>query len=231
MLSKTDLGVHFDSIILSAAATDLENALKNQGFSPLVGIDEAGRGPLAGPVVASACSISEKFLLSYSTYLKDSKKCTAREREELYLILTQSPEVLFSVSIVSHEVVDQVNILQATMQAMTDAVLQLPITPKAILVDGNRVPLKLQKSYYAHPVVKGDQFVPSISAASIIAKVTRDRIVDAYDEMWPHFQFKRHKGYGTELHRLLLQQYGPLPVHRKTFEPIKSQLTASLLLS
>ncbi len=211
----------FRSLVSSTSSENLEKILIDNDYFPIIGVDEAGRGPLAGPVVACACILPLDCILPGLT---DSKKCSPKKRDELYEALIHLPGVEYALSIVSHDEIDRVNILQATMNAMSEAILKLSQKTKCILIDGNKLPNNIPESIPSHAVVKGDMFISSISAASIIAKVTRDRIVDLYDETWPHFEFRRHKGYGTELHVQLLEKYGPLPIHRKTFQPVKGMI-------
>lgn len=183
------------------------------------GIDEAGRGPLAGPVVAAAVIIPdhEEPLAG----LADSKQLTAAEREELYVEIVQ--RYAYGIGIVPHDVIDQLNILQATFQAMREAVEKLNVTPQLCLVDGNKLIPKLGIKQKA--IVKGDAKIPAISAASIIAKVTRDRMMYTYDMLYPEYKFAEHKGYGTAEHIALLEKLGPSPIHRKSFKLKGDQLT------
>ncbi|EKX45680.1 hypothetical protein GUITHDRAFT_48118, partial [Guillardia theta CCMP2712] len=189
----------------------------------VAGVDEAGRGPLAGPVVAAAVILpaeEEEMLRG----IKDSKKMTEEEREACYETLTQSKKVTIGVSVIEHEVIDEINILQATMLGMSSAVKQLEEPPDFVLVDGNRCPSDLSAPSQA--IVKGDSKCMAIAAASIIAKVTRDRIMKEHHERWPVYDFAQHKGYGTSRHVAAISKHGPCPIHRKTFEPIKSLLAA-----
>lgn len=183
----------------------------------IAGVDEAGRGPLAGPVTACACILPPDFSHLYA--LKDSKQLTAKEREYLYQVLTTDPNVFYAVHSVSEEIIDSINILQATLLAMKQAVESLPVTPDLVLVDGRQIP---SISCPAQAIVRGDALHPCISAASIIAKVTRDHYVAEYDSKWPTWRFSVHKGYGTKYHLQMIRQHGILPIHRKSFEPIKS---------
>lgn len=182
----------------------------------IVGVDEAGRGPLVGPVVASACFLPDNFPINQ---VKDSKQLTEKQRERLYTLLTTFPGVVYAVEIVSEQVIDEINILQATLLAMTRAVESIACIPSRVLVDGNVLPAL---SYPAQAIVSGDSLCPCISAASILAKVTRDAIVRDYDALWPEWQFSKHKGYGTKHHLSMIKKHGILPVHRRSFEPIKS---------
>ena len=192
-----------------------ENRLKREGFSLIAGVDEAGRGPLAGPVVAAACILPPKVFFEH---LNDSKKLTPEMREELYAKITMHPDVHFGVGVIDEETIDRVNILQATFLAMGKAVHELKIIPDYLLVDGNRAP-KFERP--ALTIVKGDGHSVSIAAASVIAKVTRDRMMVEFDKKWPEYGFKRHKGYGTEEHFEAIEKFGPCPIHRKSFTRIK----------
>ena len=196
-----------------------EREARAQGFSFIAGVDEAGRGPLAGPVVAAACIIPEGlFFLG----IDDSKKLTARERERLFSEITTSLDVKFSVGIISHEDIDRVNIYQATILAMLQAIAGLEIEPDYLLVDGMALP---HPTIPSQKIIKGDALSQSIAAASVIAKVTRDRMMDEFDRQWPQYGFKKHKGYGTAKHREAIVSHGPCPIHRLTFEPVKSFLS------
>lgn len=193
----------------------LERQLKKHGIRRFAGVDEVGRGPLAGPVVACACVIPDGVCF---TGLKDSKLLSQKTLDRLYHELIGCPGIDYSVAIVGHEVIDRINILQASLQAMRQAVEGLKVPPEMVVVDGNRVPAALSMPCLA--VVKGDSHCPSVSAASVIAKFLRDQIMQEYDKKWPEYGFASHKGYGTSLHFEKLQQYGPCPIHRKTFSPI-----------
>ena len=194
-----------------------EHIARKKGIDFIAGVDEAGRGPLAGPVVAAACILPSHF--PYFDDLKDSKQLSANERERLYALLTSYPDVTYSIQSVSERVIDRINILQATLLAMKKAVMKLGRVPSLVLVDGNHLPAL---PYTSESVIKGDITCPSISAASILAKVTRDALVSQYDKRWPNWRFSEHKGYGTRYHLEMIQKYGVLPVHRKSFDPIKT---------
>ncbi len=180
----------------------------------IAGVDEAGRGPLAGPVIAAAVILDPKRPISG---LADSKKITEKKRELLFSLI-QEQALAWAVGRAEVHEIDKVNILQATLLAMQRAVAALSITPTHIQVDGNCLP-KLPCS--AEAIIKGDQTVPVISAASIIAKVTRDREMLQWHEKYPQYDFAAHKGYGTELHLRLLLEHGPSPIHRGSFEPVR----------
>jgi ribonuclease HII len=195
-----------------------DRRVRKKGYSKIAGVDEAGRGPLAGPVVAASCIIKEEMFFEG---VNDSKLLTPEKRDSLFDTLSNHPTVLYGIGIVDVETIDEINILQATLLAMKKALAQLPESPDYILVDGN-VALTF-KSIPVQTQVKGDQSSQSVAAASILAKVTRDRIMREYHSKYPHFRFDKHKGYATSEHLELLSKYGPISgLHRKTFEPIKS---------
>ena len=188
-----------------------ERALWRQGIERVAGIDEAGRGPLAGPVVVAAVILTKRFKLRE---LDDSKKLNAQKREALYAQLSTTVE--WSVSIFAHDAVDRLNILRATHEAMKEAFSKLPSAAHA-LIDGLPVP------NFPAPqtaLVGGDGLSFSIAAASVIAKVTRDRIMEEMDAMYPEYGFRQHKGYATPKHLGKLREHGPCPIHRKSFEPV-----------
>lgn len=196
--------------------TELESVARAKGYQSIAGVDEAGRGPLAGPVVAAACTIPEK---TYFPGINDSKLLNAEERKELFKQLTSKKGVHYGIGIVDHSVIDQINILQATLQAMRDAVHQLPAMPDCLLVDGIHVFLD---TIYSEAIVKGDSLSQMIAAASIIAKETRDKIMIDYHKRYPKYGFDEHKGYATVKHREALAKYGPCPIHRVTFNSVAS---------
>lgn len=183
----------------------------------VAGVDEAGRGPLAGPVVAAAVILDDRAPIKG---LADSKKLSARQRERLYDEI-RAKALCCSVAQASVEEIDRLNILHATMLAMQRAVQGLRLKPAKVLVDGNRLP---PLDVLAEAVVSGDALVPAISAASILAKVTRDRLLDELHQSHPEYGFDRHKGYGTALHLKALQAHGPLPEHRRSFAPVARAL-------
>ena len=207
-------------LIASKHGSALEAALRKRGYSKVAGIDEAGRGPLAGPVVACAVIIPLGMRLPKLT---DSKLLSDRDLSSLYDRLTTSKEVVYGVAVVDHQEIDRINILQASLKAMYQAVEQLTSQPQAAIIDGTFVPETLSMPCFA--VVKGDRLCRSVSAASVIAKVTRDRIMLEYDAQWPEYGFALHKGYGTELHLERLRKYGPCPIHRRSFGPV-AEITA-----
>lgn len=186
----------------------------------IAGVDEAGRGPLAGPVVAAAVILDDREPISG---LADSKKLTARQRERLYDQI-RAKALCCSVALASVEEIDRLNILQATLLAMQRAVHGLRLKPTKVLVDGNRLPAL---DVLAEAIVSGDALVPSISAASILAKVTRDRLLDELHLQHPAYGFDRHKGYGTAQHLQALRTHGALPEHRRSFSPVARTLAAT----
>ena len=188
----------------------LEEAAKAQGFERVAGIDEAGRGPLAGPVVAAACFFKEDL---FFPGINDSKLLSPKKREQLFCALTSHPSVLYGVGVVSHIVIDEINILQATHRAMHEAVEKLPEEPDFLLVDG----LQLKHPIPSQKVIKGDRLSQSIMAAAIIAKETRDQLMHEMHKKYPEYGFDSHKGYGTQKHREALQRYGLSSIHRKSF--------------
>jgi ribonuclease HII len=181
------------------------------------GVDEAGRGPLMGPVVAAAVILDD---LKPIKGLADSKKLTALQRDKLYDEI-RAKALCCSIAMATVEEIDELNILQATMLAMKRAVEGLRLKPHKALVDGNRLPAL---SMLAEAIVKGDALVPAISAASILAKVTRDRWCAEYDLQYPQYGFAGHKGYGTAAHLLALREHGACPQHRKSFAPVAAVL-------
>lgn len=189
---------------------------------PIAGVDEAGRGPLAGPVVAAAVILDPAYTIDG---LADSKKLSAMRREQLAAEIRQHA-VAWSVAWADRAEIDAVNILAATMLAMRRAILGLPVAPVAVQVDGNRLPnLKFgATSIRGDAIIGGDDKVAAISAASIIAKTTRDRIMLDIDFLFPAYEFARHKGYGTEVHRQRLRQHGPCEHHRRSFAPVRVAL-------
>jgi len=179
----------------------------------VAGVDEAGRGPLAGPVVAAAVILDERQAIQG---LADSKKLTARRREVLFDEI-RAKALCCSIAEASVHEIDELNILQATLLAMRRAVMGLRLPPKLVLVDGNRLPVL---DVRCEAIVKGDDKVPAISAASILAKVSRDRWCLEYHQQFPQYGFDQHKGYGTADHLAALRLHGPCPQHRRSFKPV-----------
>lgn len=187
-----------------------EKIAREDGYQLIAGVDEAGRGPLAGPVVAAAVIFPPDY---GNTEINDSKKLSAAKREKLYGVI-EKDALSVGVKVVDADVIDDFNILQASLQAMREAVLELSSSPDFILVDGlHRIPIITPQK----PLVKGDSLSVSIAAASIIAKVTRDRIMEIYHRQFPQYNFLKNKGYGTKEHLNAIRQYGICKIHRKSF--------------
>ena len=180
------------------------------GIKLICGVDEAGRGPLAGPVCAAAVILPPHVDIPG---LNDSKKLTDKRRRELFPIIKEQA-IAYGIGLASHEEIDRINILQATYLAMERALAQLEVEPELALIDGNRAK---DFGLPVETVVKGDSLSASIAAASILAKVTRDRLMLELDEKYPQYEFKKHKGYGTALHMDLIRKYGPCDCHRPSF--------------
>ncbi len=183
---------------------------KYADYTAICGIDEAGRGPLAGPVVAGAVILPKDCSI---LYLNDSKQVSTSRREELFDEI-QEKAVACAVGIVSPQRIDEINILQATYEAMHQAVEELKVIPDLLLVDAVTIPTMPMKQV---GIIKGDAKSVSIAAASILAKVTRDRMMVEYDALYPEYGFAKHKGYGSKVHIEAIQEYGPCPIHRRTF--------------
>ena len=183
-------------------------------FSRIAGVDEVGRGCLAGPVVAAAVILDPNRPIKG---LRDSKKLSAKKRDELAQEIKEKA-LAWSVAAMGPEVIDKINILQATLEAMKAAVEKLPVEPDFVQVDGNKLP---KWKWLSEAVVKGDDKVEWISAASIIAKTTRDAYMCKIAELYPQYGFEHHVGYGTAEHIKALKAYGPTPIHRKTFAPVR----------
>lgn len=189
---------------------EIENNLYNQGYKYICGVDEAGRGPLCGPVVAAAVILPKDICIEG---VNDSKKLSEKKREKLYDdIMTRALAVGVGISDV--DVIEKVNILNATKLAMIQAINNLQITPDYVIVDGNQ---KIDITISLDTVIKGDSKSESIACASIIAKVTRDRMLLKYDKAYPEYGFSKHKGYGTKLHIEAIKKYGITPIHRPSF--------------
>lgn len=189
---------------------ELEESYYGPGVQTLCGVDEAGRGPLAGPVCAAAVILPRGLEIPG---LDDSKKLTDRRRRELYEVIIKEAAA-YGIALVDERTIDEINILQATFRAMGEAVSKLEIRPDLALVDGNREPALPMT---VRTVVGGDGKCASIAAASILAKVTRDRLMEELDRQYPQYGFALHKGYGTRRHFAALQDYGPCPIHRMSF--------------
>lgn len=187
-----------------------ENAARSEGFSAVCGIDEAGRGPLAGPVFAAAVILPENCSIEG---INDSKKLTPKKREILFDEI-RAGALSYGIGFATEQEIDSINILQATFLAMKRAFDAMNIRADLALVDGNRMP---NLGVETRTIVRGDALSASIAAASILAKVSRDRLLCEIDRIYPQYGFAKHKGYGTAYHVEMLQKYGPCPVHRKTF--------------
>src|SRR2546427_2064751 len=197
-----------------------ERKLRATGVGRIAGIDEAGRGALAGPVVAAAVVLPEKFR---HRRLNDSKQLAPELREEIYSDLVSNPEVRWMVGAVDSVEIDRINILRASHRAMRLAITALIDPPEHVLIDGLPVvPFPFPQT----AVVDGDCISLSIAAASVIAKVTRDRMMRDFCARFPQYSFSQHKGYGTELHLVKLHEFGPCPIHRRSFEPVAQPLLA-----
>ena len=197
-----------------------EKKLRAVGVIRIAGIDEAGRGALAGPVVAAAVILPEKFR---HRKLNDSKQLAPDLREEIYVELTSDAEVIWSVGVIDSIEIDRINILRATHKAMHVALETLDAAPEHVLIDGLPVfPFPLPQT----AIIDGDCYSLTIAAASVIAKVTRDRMMRDFCARFPEYCFSQHKGYGTELHLTKLHQHGPCPIHRRSFEPVAQPLLA-----
>ena len=191
-----------------------ETALLALGISPVAGVDEAGRGPLAGPLIAAAAILPSDFS---HPLLTDSKRLAEKQREAIFEELVQRQDVFIGIGEASSIEIDEINILRATHQAMREAVMNLPMRPAHALIDGLPVnPFPFPQT----AVIKGDALCLSIAAASVIAKVTRDRHMQKAETLYPRYGFAKHKGYGTKQHLQALQNLGPCAIHRKTFKPV-----------
>lgn len=191
-----------------------EDQLYSEGVPSIAGVDEVGRGCLAGPVVAASIILPRDCKIEG---INDSKKLSAKKRDELYDLILDSA-VAYGIGIISSSEIDKINILQASLKAMKSSVESLMVKPQYLLIDGNQaidtnIPQKI--------IIKGDMRSISVSSASIIAKVTRDRMMSEFEKKYPNFKFSIHKGYGTRLHLEELKKYGPTPIHRMTFAKVK----------
>jgi ribonuclease HII len=199
-----------------------EKHARQEGYNLIAGVDEAGRGPLAGPVVAAAVI----FPPGYSNnQINDSKQLSARKREKLYDVITKDA-VAVGVGVTDTDTIDRINILQASLMAMREAVLELFSPPDFILIDGLH---KISLNTPQMSIIKGDTLSISIAAASIIAKVSRDRIMEIYHRQFPRYNFLHNKGYGTREHRLAIKEFGLCKIHRKSFHLKNSECNQTLL--
>ena len=199
----------------------IERTLQSEGYRHVAGVDEAGRGPLAGPVVAAAVILPPDCVIPGVT---DSKQLTPKQREDLFAKI-QGISIAVEIGCIDNTVIDRVNILQATLLAMRDAVEQLSPPPDYVLVDGTHLPVIAAPS---RAIPKGDSLSQTIAAASIIAKVTRDRLMVEFDDIYPEYGFRQHKGYGTVQHRQAIARHGACPIHRRSFKPISDMYTNSV---
>lgn len=193
-----------------------ERAARERGCQVIAGLDEAGRGCLAGPVVAAACVIPEGVLIAGAN---DSKQLTAQQREELFEALSNHPDIVLGVGVVYPDEIDRINIFQSSIKAMLLAVEDLAVRPDHLLVDGLKLP---HATITSEKIIKGDTLSLSIAAASIAAKVTRDKMMVEYHRQFPNYGFDRHKGYATELHLAALGAHGPCSIHRRSYAPVKN---------
>jgi ribonuclease HII len=204
-----------------------EKKLWKKGYKVVVGLDEAGRGALCGPVVAAAVMVKFKIQnakckmkiqnLKLLREIRDSKKLTSQKRKELYRRIVKCPFIEWGIGKVSEKVIDKINIFEATKLAMKRAIKNLKKKPDFLILDGN---FKLDLPILQKSIVKGDEKVLSCAIASIIAKVTRDKIMEKYAEKFPEYGFEKHKGYPTKFHLKMLKKYGPCKIHRKSFLPV-----------
>ena len=204
---------------MEADLLEYEKALYKKGYSFIAGTDEAGRGPLVGPVVAAAVILPKNYKLEGLT---DSKKLTEKKRDKYYDIILKDA-VSVGVGIVSPEIIDKINILEASRLAMNEALDNLSVKPDYILTDA----MKLNRDVEVLPIIHGDALSLSIAAASVIAKVTRDRMMIEFGKKHPEYEIEKHKGYPTERHIELLKKYGVIEEYRKTFKPVKDILEGS----
>ncbi len=205
-----------------------EKKLWKLGYKRVAGIDEAGRGPLAGPVVAAAISFAKAAVKTQDQKLKtilkeakDSKKLTAKKREKLFKLLTKHPTIKWGIGKASVREIDKFNIKNAAELAMWRAFKKIKPAPNFLLIDGNHIKNPELKKINHKLIVKGDEKIFSCAAASIIAKVWRDKIMEEYHKKYPQYRFDKHKGYPTKLHKKLLKKYGPCLIHRRSFHPVR----------
>lgn len=199
-----------EEIQRTVAMYEIERSCRERGFNMIAGVDEAGRGPLAGPVYAAAVILSPDTVIKG---INDSKKLTEKRREELFCEITEQA-VAYSVFSVDEKRIDEINILNATFEAMNGAVDGLRVKPDYVLIDGNRIK---NMTLPHETVVKGDAKSASIAAASILAKVSRDRFICEMAKKYPEYGFEKHKGYGTKAHNEAILKHGPCEIHRRTF--------------
>ncbi|MDD5145834.1 MAG: ribonuclease HII [Candidatus Pacebacteria bacterium] len=215
-----------------------EKKLRKKGFKRVACLDEAGRGPLAGPVAAAAVFVRQFSILNLSarpgcpptssklwraaggqfSKLRDSKQLSEKQREYFYKLIIKNPNIKWGIGIVSEKVIDKINILEATKLAMEKAVKKMPQRPDFLVLDGN---MKINSEIPQKSVIGADEKISSCALASILAKVTRDRIMMRYHKKYPKYKFNLHKGYPTKLHKKLLEKYGASKIHRMSFGPVK----------
>lgn len=191
---------------------EFETELYNNGINYIAGIDEVGRGPLVGPVVTAAVILPKDF---YDERINDSKKLTEKKRELLYNVIMENA-ISVGIGISNEDIIDEINILNATKKAMIEAINNLSVKPEHLLIDAVKLDIDIPQT----SIIKGDAKSESIAAASIVAKVTRDRMMVLLDEKYPMYDFKHNKGYGTKKHIEALYKYGPISEHRKSFAPV-----------
>lgn len=201
---------------------EFENELYENGIELIGGIDEVGRGPLIGPVVAACVILPKGF---YLKEINDSKKLSEKKREYLYDIIC-SNAISIGIGVISSKRIDEINIYEATKEAMKEAINKCDITPEYLLIDA----MKLDVDIPRDAIIKGDTKSESIAAASIIAKVTRDRMLIEMDKEYPEYGFKKHKGYGTKQHLKAIDEYGVLDEHRRSFRPVMDALNGKKLI-
>jgi ribonuclease HII len=223
--SQNEIGSrHLEMTAKFSDRFEFERALWQKNLTRVAGVDEAGRGPLAGPVVAAAAILpsrwAESGLPAELAGLNDSKQLTKLQREKFFAFITACGEIEFAVAQIDAAQIDEINILQATHRAMNDALAQLNPQPQHALVDGR--PVRTMRVPQT-AIVKGDARSYSIAAASVLAKVTRDRLMLAFHAQFPKYGFAEHKGYGTARHLAAIAAHGPCPIHRKSFAPLKQE--------
>jgi ribonuclease HII len=209
---------------IEQAMDEYELRAYQRGFKVVAGIDEAGRGPLAGPVVAAAVVFPADYR---NPEIRDSKQLSPKQRERLYKVL-KNDAVAVGLSVIEASIIDKINILQASLLAMKEAVLNLSIPADYLLIDGNK---RIHISTEQETIVNGDNLCLSIAAASIIAKVSRDRIMEIYHRQYPQYNFLSNKGYGTREHREAIKVHGCCKIHRQSFKPVKDSFQGDLILS
>ena len=195
---------------------EYENKLYESGIKLIAGVDEVGRGPLAGPVVAAAVILAPDF---FDVRINDSKKLTEKKRDELFSLIEEHA-ISIGIGVVNEKVIDEINIYEATKIAMKEAINNLSITPEHVLIDAMKLDIEIPST----SIIKGDAKSESIAAASIIAKVTRDRMMYELDKIHPEYDFKNNKGYGTKKHINAINNYGIIDEHRKTFSPVSEHM-------